>query len=159
VNGDSVRDDLRERVGQRRPSHGATDWATTVRMRETASPSRKIWTSCPASAKALAWWKGNAAWVGSAEPQALLMRTLGAIAGPAGRPTVSVGPPASVRLPVSGYAQTRASRPATYVGWRWAGLRLMSGRRYIGCVTHRTSCSSSNITLPLSGSVISTKRY
>jgi hypothetical protein len=113
----------------------------------------------PGLAKAPAWWKGNAAWVGSADPQALLMRTFMASAGPVGRPTASVGLPTSVRLPVSGYAQTRASRPATYVGCRWAGLRLMSGRRYIGCVTHRTSCSSSNITLPLSGSVISTKRY
>ena len=28
--------------------------ATTARMRETASPSRKIWTSCPAPAKAFA---------------------------------------------------------------------------------------------------------
>src|SRR6185436_3668855 len=54
---------------------GITAPATTVRMSETASPRRKIWTSCRPSTKALAWWKGNAACVGSADPHALLMRT------------------------------------------------------------------------------------
>ena len=33
---------------------GTTELATAARMSETASPSRKICTSCPASAKALA---------------------------------------------------------------------------------------------------------
>src|SRR5260370_41864861 len=53
---------------------GTTEPATALRSRETASPRRKICTSCPASAEAFAWWKANEACVGSAEPQALLMR-------------------------------------------------------------------------------------
>jgi hypothetical protein len=54
---------------------GTTALATGVRIRETASPSRKTWTSCPASANALAWRNGKAAFVGSSDPQALLMRS------------------------------------------------------------------------------------
>src|SRR5207249_8881082 len=49
----------------------------------------------------------------------------------------------------------KASRPRTYVRCRWAGLRLINGRRYIGWVRLRTSCSISKRTSPgLSGSTI-----
>jgi len=54
---------------------GMTASAMGVRMRETASPSKKICTSWPASAKALAWRKGNDACVGSFDPHALLINT------------------------------------------------------------------------------------
>src|SRR5207249_6957234 len=43
---------------------------------------------------------------------------------------------------------TKASRPRTYVRCRWAGLRLINGRRYIGWVRLRTSCSISKRTSP-----------
>src|SRR3954467_11472375 len=54
---------------------GVTAFIVSLRIKLTASPSRKICTSCPASAKALAWRKAKAAFVGSSEPQALLIRT------------------------------------------------------------------------------------
>src|SRR6476469_2074363 len=52
---------------------GTTAAARALRIRETASPSRKICTEWPASANALACKNANAAFVGSSEPQALLM--------------------------------------------------------------------------------------
>jgi hypothetical protein len=55
---------------------GTTASATDRRMSPTASPSRKIWTSCPASANAWPWEKGKAALVGSSEPQALFSMIL-----------------------------------------------------------------------------------
>src|SRR5262249_43162844 len=54
---------------------GTTALATGVRSSETASPSRKIWTSWPASTNAFAWRNGKAAFVGSSEPHALLIRS------------------------------------------------------------------------------------
>src|SRR5213083_632955 len=54
---------------------------------------------------------------------------------------------------------TNASRPRTYVACRWAGLRLISGRRYIGCVAQRTSCSIVKSGRADSGSTISVNRY
>src|SRR5215470_20006302 len=55
---------------------------------------------------------------------------------------------------------TKASRPRTYVRCRCVGLRLISGRMYIGWVRLRTSCSISKRTsLGLSGSTIFVKRY
>src|SRR5215471_8444225 len=50
--------------------------ATGLRITETASPRRKIWTECPASASASPWRKGKAALVGSSEPQALFIMIL-----------------------------------------------------------------------------------
>jgi hypothetical protein len=55
---------------------GTTAGAADLRISETASPSRKIWTECPASESASPWRKGNAAFVGSSEPQALFIITL-----------------------------------------------------------------------------------
>src|SRR5215472_7315188 len=55
---------------------GTTASDTQLRISEAASPNRKICTSWPASAKALACRNGNAALVGSSEPQALLIRTV-----------------------------------------------------------------------------------
>src|SRR5262249_20753811 len=55
---------------------GTTALATQVRINETPSPSKQICTSCPAAANAFACRNGNAAFVGSSEPQALLIRTL-----------------------------------------------------------------------------------
>lgn len=54
---------------------GTTASETQLRISPTASPSMKICTSWLASAKALAWRKGNAALVGSSDPHALLIRT------------------------------------------------------------------------------------
>src|SRR5688572_13652616 len=54
---------------------GTTAFATGSRMSETASPSRKICASWPASAGAFACRNGNAALVGSSEPRALFTRT------------------------------------------------------------------------------------
>src|SRR3989442_15940924 len=54
---------------------------------------------------------------------------------------------------------TNASRPRTYVACRWAGLRLISGRRYIGCVTQRTSCSIVKSGRAVSGATMSVNRY
>src|SRR2546427_9130414 len=54
---------------------------------------------------------------------------------------------------------TNASRPRTYVACRWAGLRLISGRRYIGCVAQRTSCSMVKSRRPVSGSTMSVNRH
>jgi hypothetical protein len=51
---------------------GVTEFIISFLMRFTASPSRKICTSCPASAKAFAWRKAKAALVDSSDPQALL---------------------------------------------------------------------------------------
>src|SRR6266849_3140281 len=45
-------------------------------MSPTASPSRKICTSCPASARANPCRKGNAALVGSSDPHALFIMIL-----------------------------------------------------------------------------------
>src|SRR5215472_9662206 len=53
---------------------GTTASATQLRISPTASPSKKMCTSWPASAKALACRKGKAALVGSSEPHALLIR-------------------------------------------------------------------------------------
>src|SRR5215469_10887749 len=55
---------------------GTTASDTQLRISPTASPNRKICTSWPASAKALACRKGNAALVGSSDPQALLIKTV-----------------------------------------------------------------------------------
>src|SRR5215813_13867703 len=54
---------------------GTTAFATGSRIRETASPRRKICASWPASASAFACRNGNAALVGSSEPQALFTST------------------------------------------------------------------------------------
>src|SRR5215470_2459851 len=53
---------------------GTTEFITASFIKDTASPSKKIWTSWPASANAFAWRKAKAAFVGSSEPQALLIR-------------------------------------------------------------------------------------
>src|SRR6476646_2292778 len=53
---------------------GTTEFITASFIKDTASPSKKIWTSCPASANAFAWRNAKAAFVGSSEPQALLIR-------------------------------------------------------------------------------------
>src|SRR5438477_1333002 len=53
---------------------GTTALATDFRINETASPRRNIWTSWPASESTSPCRKGNAAFVGSSEPQALFMR-------------------------------------------------------------------------------------
>src|SRR5439155_15418698 len=55
---------------------GTTAFATGFRINETASPSRKTWTSWPAAANALAWRNAKAALVGSSDPHALFTRTL-----------------------------------------------------------------------------------
>ncbi len=55
---------------------GTTAFAIGSRIKPTASPRRKICTSWPASASALACKNGKAAFVGSSEPHALLTRTL-----------------------------------------------------------------------------------
>jgi len=55
---------------------GTTASETGLRISDTASPSKNIWTSCPASANALPCRNGNAAFVGSSEPHALLNKTL-----------------------------------------------------------------------------------
>src|SRR5262245_51999404 len=54
---------------------GTTAAATGSRISETASPSRKICALWPASTTAFACRKGNAAFVGSSDPQALFTRT------------------------------------------------------------------------------------
>src|SRR5262249_32149147 len=54
---------------------GTTAAATGSRMRDTASPRMKIWASWPASLSAFACRNGNAAFVGSSEPQALFTST------------------------------------------------------------------------------------
>src|SRR5881227_1698464 len=54
---------------------GVTEAIISSFIRLTASPSRKIRTSCPASAKAFAWRKAKAAFVGSSDPHALLIKT------------------------------------------------------------------------------------
>src|SRR5215475_1825218 len=53
---------------------GTTALATDFRIRETASPRRKICTTWPASESASPSRKGNAAFVGSSDPHALFMR-------------------------------------------------------------------------------------
>src|SRR5205085_12655897 len=53
---------------------GVTEAIISSFIRLTASPSRKIRTSCPASAKAFAWRKAKAAFVGSSDPHALLIK-------------------------------------------------------------------------------------
>src|SRR5215510_9781812 len=53
---------------------GTTAFITASFIKDTASPSKKIWTSWPASANAFAWRNAKAAFVGSSEPQALLTR-------------------------------------------------------------------------------------
>src|SRR5580704_17446746 len=55
---------------------GTTAAATDLRMSETASPRRNIWTECPASESASPCRNGKAALVGSSEPQALFIITL-----------------------------------------------------------------------------------
>src|SRR6266851_7401616 len=55
---------------------GVTALASVFRISPTASPSRKICTSCPASASASPCRKGNAALVGSSEPHALFIMIL-----------------------------------------------------------------------------------
>jgi hypothetical protein len=54
---------------------GTTASATGLRISDTASPSKKIWTLWPASANALACKKGKAAFVRSSEPHGLLIST------------------------------------------------------------------------------------
>src|SRR5262245_64765922 len=54
---------------------GTMALATGARMMETASPRMKTFTSCPASASALACAKPKAALVGSSDPHALFTRT------------------------------------------------------------------------------------
>src|SRR5437588_8995167 len=53
---------------------GTTALATDFRIKDTASPRRNIWTSWPASESTSPCRKGNAAFVGSSEPQALFRR-------------------------------------------------------------------------------------
>jgi hypothetical protein len=53
---------------------GTTAFITASFIKDTASPSKKIWTSWPASANAFAWRNAKAAFVGSSDPQALLIR-------------------------------------------------------------------------------------
>src|SRR4051812_4002935 len=53
---------------------GVTELISSSFIKLTASPSRKIWTSWPASAKAFACRKAKAAFVGSSEPHVLLTR-------------------------------------------------------------------------------------
>src|SRR5258705_7637376 len=53
---------------------GTTALTTDFRIKDTASPRRNIWTSWPASESTSPCRKGNAAFVGSSEPQALFMR-------------------------------------------------------------------------------------
>src|SRR5437588_5815086 len=64
---------------------GVTEAIISSFIRLTASPSRKMRTSCPASAKALAWRKAKAAFVGSSDPHALLINTLMPTVPPDGR--------------------------------------------------------------------------
>ena len=54
---------------------GVTEFIVSFLIRFTASPSRNICTSCPASEKAFAWRKAKAALVDSSDPQALLINT------------------------------------------------------------------------------------
>src|ERR1700722_1022013 len=55
---------------------GTTASASLLRIKPTASPSRKIWTEWPASESASPWRNGNAALVGSSDPQALFIMML-----------------------------------------------------------------------------------
>jgi len=54
---------------------GVTEFIVSFFIRFTASPSKNICTSCPASARAFAWRKAKAALVDSSDPQALLINT------------------------------------------------------------------------------------
>ena len=54
---------------------GVTDCINSSFIRLTASPSRKILTSCPASAKAFAWRNAKLALVDSSDPHGLLINT------------------------------------------------------------------------------------
>lgn len=54
---------------------GTTESETHPRIRETASPSKNMWTLCPASEKAFPWRKANAA-LGSSDPDGLLISSL-----------------------------------------------------------------------------------
>ena len=53
---------------------GTTEFITASFIKDTASPSKKIWTSWPAAANAFAWRNAKAAFVGSSEPHALLIK-------------------------------------------------------------------------------------
>src|SRR5438477_310341 len=53
---------------------GGTEAIISSFIRLTASPRKKTRTSCPASAKAFAWRKAKAAFVGSSDPHALLIK-------------------------------------------------------------------------------------
>src|SRR6476620_21313 len=80
---------------------GTTALATDFRIKDTASPRRNIWTSWPASERASPCRKGNAAFVGSSEPQELFMRIFSLVefvvaAGPAAAAATS-GTAASFR--------------------------------------------------------------
>src|ERR1700722_7475199 len=55
---------------------GTTASAVLLRIKPTASPSKKIWTEWPASASASPCRKGNAALVGSSDPHALFIMML-----------------------------------------------------------------------------------
>jgi len=54
---------------------GVIEFIVSFLIRFTASPSRKICTSCPTSANAFACRKAKAALVDSSDPQALLIKT------------------------------------------------------------------------------------
>src|SRR5262249_16219469 len=54
---------------------GVTEFIVSFLITFTSSPSRKICPPCPASEKAFAWRKANAALVDSSDPHALLINT------------------------------------------------------------------------------------
>lgn len=55
---------------------GMMESTVALRIRCVASPVRKVWTSCPASARASPCRKGTEARVGSSDPQALFIMIL-----------------------------------------------------------------------------------
>src|SRR5882757_10338075 len=81
---------------------GVTALASVFRINPTASPSRKICTSCPASASANPCRKGNAALVGSSEPHALFITILSGLC--------RACPPRELPAEAKGSAANRANR-------------------------------------------------
>src|SRR3981081_980927 len=111
---------------------GVTALASVFRINPTASPSRKICTSCPASASANPCRKGNAALVGSSEPQALFITILSGLRAPC--------PPREPPAETKGSAANFANRDR-------------NSRRIISFSFRRTTLLRIPISIPQSGTL------